>query len=315
MFFQSFKIPTPLLQVSFGHVRCFCNLPPCVLTGYMCKSSIGLCFSDLQNSTTGQTYRGRHGCIEYLTESQRDHCSMSDNEGQLPKNSNNGQEKEVIRKSLLVCCANDMCNHVDNPLTKNLLNSTSAGSEETVGKFQHQQDQQEDFLYTNSEVWFRAATIAVPICGAVILFALIALAVKILKNENNNSFHHKLGSPMYVVPSENKDYKWSDNPYKPCSIKRPYYSQTHPHAFSFRREDDGHLRQFQMPLLISRELNPSIEVGVSKNDTNAKMNLKHTDSNTLIMEIEKSTPDCSLAANMNLSSDDKFCKNEKTLIS
>jgi len=56
---------------------------------------------------------------------------------------------------------------------------------------QHQHP--EIYLYSDSEVWFRAATIAVPICGAVILFVLIALAVKILKNENRNSLHHKLG--------------------------------------------------------------------------------------------------------------------------
>lgn len=35
----------------------------------------------------------------------------------------------------------------------------------------------------NNELWFKAATIAVPICGAVILVVLIALAVRILKKE------------------------------------------------------------------------------------------------------------------------------------
>lgn len=37
--------------------------------------------------------------------------------------------------------------------------------------------------YNNNEVLFKAATIAVPICGAVILFILIALAIRILKND------------------------------------------------------------------------------------------------------------------------------------
>lgn len=36
--------------------------------------------------------------------------------------------------------------------------------------------------HTN-EIWLRAATIAVPICGALILFLLIAIAVKILRND------------------------------------------------------------------------------------------------------------------------------------
>lgn len=34
-----------------------------------------------------------------------------------------------------------------------------------------------------TDIWFRAATIAVPICGAVILFMLIAIAVKILRTD------------------------------------------------------------------------------------------------------------------------------------
>lgn len=47
--------------------------------------------------------------------------------------------------------------------------------------------------YNNADVWFKAATIAVPICGAVILFALIALAVRILRNEAQSSPDYKLG--------------------------------------------------------------------------------------------------------------------------
>ncbi|KOB68090.1 BMP and activin membrane-bound inhibitor-like protein [Operophtera brumata] len=33
----------------------------------------------------------------------------------------------------------------------------------------------------NGEVWFKAATIAVPVCGALILFLLVAVAVRLLK--------------------------------------------------------------------------------------------------------------------------------------
>lgn len=39
----------------------------------------------------------------------------------------------------------------------------------------------------SSDVWFKVATIAVPICGAVILFVLIALAIRILKNDSIDS--------------------------------------------------------------------------------------------------------------------------------
>lgn len=33
----------------------------------------------------------------------------------------------------------------------------------------------------NGEVWFKAATIAVPVCGAIILFLLVGVAVRLLK--------------------------------------------------------------------------------------------------------------------------------------
>ena len=47
-----------------GDVRCFCNLPVCVATGYMCKSQGGGCFSDLEDYP--DVYKARHGCLEML---------------------------------------------------------------------------------------------------------------------------------------------------------------------------------------------------------------------------------------------------------
>jgi len=41
-------------------------------------------------------------------------------------------------------------------------------------------------------VWFRAATIAVPICGALILLMLIALAVRILRTDSQIERNSKL---------------------------------------------------------------------------------------------------------------------------
>ncbi|CAH1121297.1 unnamed protein product [Ceutorhynchus assimilis] len=305
----------PWDELKTDQVRCFCNLPSCVATGYMCKSSSGDCFSDLLDSSRGSAYRGRHGCIEYLSESKRSRCPITDKDGQV-----HTPNKEHPR-SLLVCCRKDMCNHIDNPITKNLLNNSL--DEDSEAKFQHQD--LEPFLYSNSEVWFRAATIAVPICGAVILFALIALAVKMLKKENQNLLHHKLGSAMYV-PSDQKQGKWSENPYKPSTVKRPFYHQAHPHSFVSGQDDDLQNRQFQIPLLVTNEirdfsnLNSSANaVNESKNDTNAKFNLMHCESNSsrsIIMEIGKSTPDYSLAANINLNSEEeKFCTNDKTFMS
>lgn len=303
------RLTNPWEPLKPDHVRCFCNLPTCVSTSYMCKSSSGGCYSEV-DSMEEPGYRVNHGCIEYLNEPD---CLL---------NTEEIVQKNEEPKRLLVCCTNDLCNHIDNPLTRKLINKSLEESEKKVQQHQHP----EIYLYSDSEVWFRAATIAVPICGAVILFVLIALAVKILKNENRNSLHHKLGPAMYVVPAHHKDDKWSSTPYKPCTVKLPYYQpQTHPNAFRLVREDrpQFNIQQFQMPLLGtssetgSRVVTPVPPVGVSKNDTNAKINLLQCESNSsksIILELGKSTPDYSLGVNLN--SEDKFCKDdEKTFLS
>lgn len=46
-------------------LRCHCNLPSCVTTGYMCKSTMGTCFSEIVDRT--DLSKSRHGCIELLT--------------------------------------------------------------------------------------------------------------------------------------------------------------------------------------------------------------------------------------------------------
>ncbi|XP_050311123.1 uncharacterized protein LOC126746783 isoform X2 [Anthonomus grandis grandis] len=284
------------VNTNSDHVRCFCNLPPCVATGYMCKSSSGGCFSDLVNSTKTATYRARHGCIEYLTEAQRYECPIGDKDGQI--------HRIEGRRSLMVCCTNDMCNHIDNPTTRSLFNSTLDAD------VKRNQDQ-EIYLYSNSEVWFRAATIAVPICGAVILFVLIALAVKILKSENQNS-SNKLGPALYVVPSEQKSDRWSDHPYKPCTIKKSYYSQVHPSAFLVRQDqpEDAEERPYHVPLLVPSRL------GSISDSKNAKRNLLRCDSDSSIMhlDLEKSSEDFLVNANINGTEVDKFSKDEKLLM-
>ncbi|KAH1017662.1 hypothetical protein HUJ05_008271 [Dendroctonus ponderosae] len=276
--------------------RCFCNLPICVSTGYMCKSSSGGCFSDFLDPTVGSAYIGRHGCVEYLTE----HFCLTEKNGQI-----HNRDKQHPR-SLLVCCSADLCNHADNPSIRILLNN----SLDDDGKYPHQTP--ESYLYSNSEVWFRAATIAVPICGAVILFALIAVAVKLLRKENERYFQHKLRPAMYVVPTEHQHETWPSH----VSVRTPIYSPAHPSAFGVNEEEDMSHRQSQMPLLVGHE--GGNLANESKNDAYAKLNYVQCDRNSrksLIVEIGKSTPDFSVAANLNLNSGDKFSKDEKRLYS
>lgn len=71
----------------------------------------------------------------------------------------------------------------------------------------------------NSELWFKAATIAFPVIGAVILFALIALALRILKTDNLQSSTAKLSNVAgcsgltttnALSPQRNKQHQYAD---------------------------------------------------------------------------------------------------------
>lgn len=55
---------------------------------------------------------------------------------------------------------------------------------------------QSNSAYSANELWFKAATIIFPIFGAVILFALIALAIRILKTDNFHATTAKLGADV-----------------------------------------------------------------------------------------------------------------------
>ncbi|XP_019874280.2 uncharacterized protein LOC109602362 [Aethina tumida] len=296
------------MRFSTDYVRCYCNLPACVSTGYMCKSRGGGCFSDLldhsasSSSSSGRStvYRGRHGCVELLPEiDQKARC---DNHYE-----NSKPYKFKHPKSLFVCCRHDMCNHVENPQTKNILNSTLFGHilEDSSNDPRQVTGHQETLLYSNSEVWFRAATIAVPICGAVILFVLIALAVKILKSENENSPSHKLGPALYIhhLPSQSKN---SCEKYPECYdrtydnlLAKPHPTDHHHNLLFLHQNEEPH-RQIHAPLLLQNE------VYGDKNETNAKLNLIQNEN--VCDYLEKNTdhfPEVNIAKKMN---GDKFAK-------
>lgn len=68
--------------------------------------------------------------------------------------------------------------------------------------------------YSSNDVWFRAATIAFPICGAIILFILIALAVRMLKNDGSLDSPSKLsgsGSSTRKIPLDYEAYGAAHN--------------------------------------------------------------------------------------------------------
>uniref|UniRef100_V5GPZ6 BMP and activin membrane-bound inhibitor n=1 Tax=Anoplophora glabripennis TaxID=217634 RepID=V5GPZ6_ANOGL len=317
---ESISINKPIMRspkpwhFSSDYVRCFCNLPSCVTTGYMCKSSGGGCFSDLQEQSS--VYKGRHGCLELL----------SDKEQKSRCNSKGGiNERTTIRrkdnpKSLFLCCHHDMCNHIESPQTKNIINNTLLGdvAEDSDNRFQQQQ--QEPFLYSNSEVWFRAATIAVPICGAVILFVLIALAVKILKSEHQNSAIRKLGPAMYAHPvppqckATNEKYGHQDHFERTYDnlLKKEYVVPTQHQNIFYSNQNEDFQRQIHVPLLVQNELLPSNSGKVYEKNERPNLIGCDTDSTkSIILEIEKNTDNCldkNINSNVKYPGDiDKFC--------
>lgn len=194
-------------SVSADDIRCYCNLPACVSTGYMCKSAQGTCFSEVvDHSDLSKT---RHGCVELLSRPSNE-CITHPN------------AKARVSPSLM-CCNEDMCNYIDKleiwiQVTK--LNESytgvSGGGNGNDGSSYFGQD-----AALRQDVWFKAATIAVPICGIFILILLVVLAVRMLRKDSKrhqkamevrrqhhfSKSHRLLQEPLYqqVVTVDSKN--------------------------------------------------------------------------------------------------------------
>ncbi|KAM4689420.1 BMP and activin membrane-bound inhibitor homolog [Discoglossus pictus] len=155
-----------------GEIRCYCDAPHCVATGYMCKSELNACFSrllDPQNSNSPLT----HGCLDSVANTA-DICKV--------KTVQNQTGAAVLK---LECCHEDMCNYrgLHDVLPHPKSDTSGAGS-----KYQHESTRnlitKVQELTSSKELWFRAAVIAVPIAGGLILVLLIMLALRMLRSEN-----------------------------------------------------------------------------------------------------------------------------------
>ncbi|KAK5619015.1 hypothetical protein CRENBAI_004090 [Crenichthys baileyi] len=82
-----------------GEIRCYCDAPHCVATGYMCKSELNACFTkvlDPLNANSPLT----HGCLDPVSNAA-DVCSSSSQ-----------RAAELLSGALtLECCHEDMCNY------------------------------------------------------------------------------------------------------------------------------------------------------------------------------------------------------------
>ncbi|XP_064102198.1 uncharacterized protein LOC135212583 [Macrobrachium nipponense] len=169
-----------------GEVGCHCNLPRCVTTSYMCKSAMGACFTRNTPTPTRayaqahRMYQRRapmHGCVELLPESLHKECMKksgartSSREGDHTETANS--DPDHVPDPELSCCSQDMCNYHDTgvyiPVDITYDSQTDMNRKDT------------EMVET---LWFRAATIAVPIAGGFILIVLVLLASRMLSKEN-----------------------------------------------------------------------------------------------------------------------------------
>ncbi|CAN9506526.1 unnamed protein product [Ophioblennius macclurei] len=148
-----------------GEIRCYCDAPHCVATGYMCKSEVNACFTkvlDPFNANSPLT----HGCLDPAAHII-DSCSGP-------------RATDIL--ATVECCHDDMCNYRG-------LQDLSHTRDSTDSRYQPDGSNRNlvtrvQELASTKEVWFRAAVIAVPIAGGLILVLLIMLALRMLRSEN-----------------------------------------------------------------------------------------------------------------------------------
>ncbi|KAL1137928.1 hypothetical protein AAG570_009623 [Ranatra chinensis] len=240
------KLPPPEAARTIGEVlHCYCNLPECITTGYMCKTTTtesdasgsgGGCFSDLVPFM--DVDRAVHGCLDLLPEERRTECRnvpiSKQSRAGVGSLANTGKRKDtreagspdsganmdgredtkedvpdptrtanLLPPSLLLCCNQDMCNHVDSPETRNKYNQTilavgavvigSGPAGEGIEWHKPPGTSDKNSGHESGGVstlaWLKMATVLVSICGLLVLLALVLLAIRILKSESHHATH------------------------------------------------------------------------------------------------------------------------------
>ncbi|XP_020486625.1 BMP and activin membrane-bound inhibitor (Xenopus laevis) homolog a [Labrus bergylta] len=156
-----------------GEIRCYCDAPHCVATGYMCKSELNACFTkvlDPLNANSPLT----HGCLDPIANAA-DVCSSS--------SSRVSDALSGASSATLECCHDDMCNYRGLHDLAHTRDSTDHSRYQPDGNNRNLVTRVQE-LASAKEVWFRAAVIAVPIAGGLILVLLIMLALRMLRSEN-----------------------------------------------------------------------------------------------------------------------------------
>ncbi|KFW03691.1 BMP and activin membrane-bound inhibitor, partial [Eurypyga helias] len=162
--------------IFLGEIRCYCDAAHCVATGYMCKSELSACFSrllDPQNTHSPLT----HGCLDSIA-STADICQA--------KQAQNHSGTTTV--STLECLWPLRELPIQKPVLDTEISFTFFPSAGQGSRYQHDSSRnlitKVQELTSSKELWFRAAVIAVPIAGGLILVLLIMLALRMLRSEN-----------------------------------------------------------------------------------------------------------------------------------
>ncbi|KAL7300355.1 hypothetical protein TKK_0006978 [Trichogramma kaykai] len=167
-------------------VRCYCNQPHCVSQGYMCRGRG--CFTELPPlALVTSSLKSLH-----LLHGRPETAGFSGCFDDKLNGGGNNVNGKISCPPGKLCCEQDLCNHVDSPALRARLNKTL---QVLIGEH-HQQNHlggggtsisspsttsQATGSQQQSEGWFRTLTIAVPICGFVLLLILASLAIRMLQ--------------------------------------------------------------------------------------------------------------------------------------
>lgn len=233
-------------------LRCHCNLPVCVTTGYMCKSAMGTCFSEVVDRS--DLSKSRHGCLELITSDPSEavchHHHQSTERRHHNKQQQQKQQHQQHQRPTVLCCQDDLCNYGAQQVQLMLLNSA-------VQPIRRSNDSSPSSssggleLLTNSngsggepsgasngsvghDLWLKAATIAVPIAGGCILVLLVLLAIRMLRRDRENGQLDTSSSTTgYTLANDCGDFQiqsvWNGKSLQPTSFlhQQPHHQLHH----------------------------------------------------------------------------------------
>ncbi|KRZ44654.1 BMP and activin membrane-bound inhibitor -like protein, partial [Trichinella pseudospiralis] len=211
-----------IFAIHFGEsllLRCYCNLPSCIKSAYMCKSKIG-CFEDFEPSTWKRSNQNGvwRGCLELkaekpykcVTEFTSETVGKSATDGHR---SLSGGEKvatlleQLSTAAVVRCCKEDMCNYFSySDIQNQHFQSDNIFSESDDTTADDRQNGNETF-------WFQIAIIAISLTVVCMFVIFLIVGYYISKTgitdqrsrfslNNCSSQKFNLNTLLFVEPNQ-----------------------------------------------------------------------------------------------------------------